>query len=85
LLDRLRSQGALTRHRVSKGTHFLELLAFSLTCILTPYLSVSPVYGSLCSLLVLFYYKCLLRLDSDIAKASHQCSKVPEAEELGMR
>jgi hypothetical protein len=31
---------------------------------------VSLVYGSMCSLLVLFYYKCLLRLNSDLAKPS---------------
>jgi hypothetical protein len=43
-------------------------LAFSLTCILIPYPRVSLVYGSTCSLLVLFYYKCLLRLNSDIVK-----------------
>jgi hypothetical protein len=50
-----------------KETHFLELL---ITRILTPYPRVSLVYGSTCSLLVLSYYKCLLRLNSDIAKSS---------------
>jgi hypothetical protein len=41
-----------------------------ITRILIPYPCVSLVYGSTCSLLVLFYYKCLLRLNSDIAKPS---------------
>jgi hypothetical protein len=52
-------------------------LAFSLTRILIPYSRVSLVYGSTCSLLVLFYYKCLLRLNSDIAKPSpvFQCPR----------
>jgi hypothetical protein len=46
----------------SSGTRLL------ITCILIPYPHVSLVYGSTCSLLVLFYYKCLLRLNSDIGK-----------------
>ena len=45
-------------------------LVFSLTHILIPYSRVNLVYGSTCSLLVLSYYKCLLRLNSDIAKPS---------------
>ena len=39
-----------------------------ITRIFIPYPRVSLVYGSTCSLLVLSYYKCLLRLNSDIAK-----------------
>ena len=52
-------------------------LVFSLTHILIPYSRVSLVYGSTCSLLVLSYYKCLLRLNSDIAKPSpvFQCPR----------
>jgi hypothetical protein len=57
---------------------------FSLTHILIPYSHVSLVYGPMCSLLVLFYYKSLLRLNSDIVN-SPQCSKVPEANELGIQ
>ena len=59
----------LTRQRVLwKLTSWS--LAFSLTHILIFYSRVSLVYGSTCSLLVLSYYKCLLRLNSDIAKPS---------------
>ena len=39
-------------------------LAFSLTHTFIFYSQVSLVYGSTCSLLVLSYYKCLLRLNS---------------------
>ena len=39
------------------------VLAFSLTHILIPHSCVSLVYGSMCSLLVLSYYKCLLRFE----------------------
>ena len=52
-------------------------LAFSLTHTLIFHSRVSLVYGSTCSLLVLSYYKCLLRLNSDIAKAFCQCSNSP--------
>jgi hypothetical protein len=52
------------------GNSLPGVLAFSLTHILIPYSRVSLVYGSTCSLLVLSYYKCLLRLNSDIAKLS---------------
>jgi hypothetical protein len=45
-------------------------LVFSLTRILIPYTCISLVYGSTCSLFVLSYYKCLLRLNSDMAKPS---------------
>jgi hypothetical protein len=48
-------------------THVLELCIL-ITHILIPYPCISLVYGSTCSLLVLFHYKCLLRLNSDIAK-----------------
>jgi hypothetical protein len=48
-----------------KETRLLELW---LTRILIPYPRFSLVYGSTCSLLVLFYYKRLLRLNSDRAK-----------------
>ena len=37
-----------------------------ITRILIPYPRVSLVYGFMCSLLVLSYYKCLIRLNSDI-------------------
>ena len=52
-------------------------LVFSLTHTLIFHSRISLVYGSTCSLLVLSYYKCLLRLNSDIAKAFHQCSNSP--------
>jgi hypothetical protein len=52
-------------------------LAFSLTHTLIFHSRVSLVYGSTCSLLVLSYYKCLLRLNSDIAKTS-----VPRSQKL---
>ena len=58
-----------TRQRVSRKLTSWSL-AFSLTHILIPYSRVSLVYGSTCSLLVLSYYKCLSRLNSDIAKPS---------------
>ena len=45
-------------------------LAFSLTHTLIFHSHVSLEYGSMCSPLVLSYYKCLLRLNSDIAKVS---------------
>ena len=58
------------RQRVSRVSRKLTSWNFGvlITCILIPYPRVSLVYGSMCSLLVLFYYKCLLRLNSDIAK-----------------
>jgi hypothetical protein len=60
----------LSRQRVSRKLTSWSL-AFSLTHFLfIPYSRVSLVYGSTCSLLVLSYYKCLLRLNSDIAKPS---------------
>jgi hypothetical protein len=48
-----------------------------ITRIFLPYPCVSLVYGSMCSLLVLSYYKCLFRLNSDIAKPSpvFQCPR----------
>jgi hypothetical protein len=52
-------------------------LAFSLTHTLIFHSHVSLVYGSTHSLLALPYYKCLLRLDSDIAKDFRQCSNSP--------
>ena len=59
----------LTRQRVSRKLTSWSL-AFSLTHTFIFHSCVSLVYGSTCSLLVLFYYKCLLRLNSDIAKPS---------------
>ena len=59
----------LTRQKSFTETHSWSL-AFSLTHTLIFHSRVSLVYGSTCSLLVLSYYKCLLRLNSDIAKAS---------------
>ena len=52
-------------------------LGILITRILIPYPRISLVYGSTCSLLVLSYYKCLLRLNSDIAKPSpvFQCPR----------
>jgi hypothetical protein len=67
LLDKPRSLEALTRQRVSRKLTSWNL-GILITHILIPYPRVSLVYGSTCSLLVLFYYKCLLRLNSDIAK-----------------
>ena len=58
----------LTRQRVSRKLTSWSL-AFSLTHMLIPYTRVSLVYGPTCSLLV-FSYKCLLILNSDIAKPS---------------
>jgi hypothetical protein len=55
-------------------------LAFSLTCILIPYSRVSLGYGSTCSLLVLSYYKCLLILNSDIARAFTSVSRLQSLE-----
>jgi hypothetical protein len=59
----------LTRQRVSGKLTSWSLVS-SLTHTLIFYSPVSLVYGSTCSLLVLFYSKCLLRLNSDIAKPS---------------
>ena len=59
----------LTRQRVSRKLTSWSLV-FSLTHTLIFHSRVSLVYGSTCSLLVLSYYKCLLRLNSDIAKPS---------------
>ena len=59
---------SLMRQRVSRKLSSWSL-AFSLTHTLIFHSRVSLVYGSTCSLLVLSYYKCLLRLNSDIAKA----------------
>ena len=81
LLDRLNSLGA-TREEEFHGNSPPGALAFSFTHILIPYSRVSLVYGTKSSLLI-FYYKCLLRLNSDIVK-SPNCSKVPEAKELGI-
>jgi hypothetical protein len=50
-------------------THLMNF-SILITRILIPYPSISLVYGSTCSLLVLFYYKCLSRLNCDIAKPS---------------
>ena len=76
LLGRPRGLEALTRQRVSWKLNLLEP-GILITHILIPYPHVSLVYGSTCSLLVLFYYKCLLRLNSDIAKPSpvFQCPR----------
>ena len=63
-------------------THLLELWSSHLP-ILIHYSRVSLVYETTSSLLI-FYYKCLLRLNPVIVK-SPQCSKVPEADELGIR
>jgi hypothetical protein len=49
-------------------------LAFTLTHTLIFHSRVSLVYGCTCSLSVFSYYKCLLRLNSDITKAFCQCS-----------
>jgi hypothetical protein len=54
-------------------------LAFSLTHTLIFHSRVSLVYESTCSLLVLPYYKCLLKLNSDIAKAS---PSVPRSQKI---
>jgi hypothetical protein len=69
LPGRPRGLEALMRQRVSEKLTSWNL-GILITCILIPYPWVSLVYGSTCSLLVLFYYKCLLRLNSDIAKPS---------------
>jgi hypothetical protein len=57
-----------------EGKSFTETHSWNfgilITRIVLPYPRVSLVYGSTCSLLVLSYYKCLLRLNSDIAKPS---------------
>jgi hypothetical protein len=59
----------LTNQNSFTETHSWSLV-FSLTHTLIFHSHISLVYGSTCSLLVLSYYKCLLRLNSDIAKAS---------------
>jgi hypothetical protein len=58
----------LMRQKSFTETHSWSLV-FSLTHTLIFHSRVSLVYGSMCSLLVLSYYKCFLRLNSDIAKA----------------
>jgi hypothetical protein len=50
--------GSTRRQGVSRKLNLLEP-GILITCILIPYPHVSLVYGSTCSLLVLFYYKCL--------------------------
>ena len=67
---------SLMRQRASRKLSSWSL-AFPLTHTLIFHSRVSLVYGSTCSLLVLSYYKCLLRLNSDIAKAFCQCSNSP--------
>jgi hypothetical protein len=69
LLGRPRGLGALTRQSVSRKLTSWNF-GVLMTHILIPYPRISLVYGSMCSLLVLSYYKCLLRLNSDIAKPS---------------
>jgi hypothetical protein len=68
-LDKPRGLEATHEAESFTETHSWSL-AFSLTHILIFHSRVSLVYGSMCSLLVLSYYKCLLRLNSDIAKPS---------------
>jgi hypothetical protein len=65
--ERLRSNSLRQKSFTETGSWSL---AFSLTHTLIFHSHVSLVHGSTCSLLVLSYYKCLLRLNSDIAKAS---------------
>ena len=67
---------SLMRQRASRKLSSWSL-AFSLTHTLIFHSRVSLVYGSTCSLSVFSYYKCLLRLNSDIAKAFCQCSNSP--------
>ena len=64
------------RQRASRKLSFWSLV-FSLTHTLIFYFCVSLVYESMCFLLVFSYYKCLLRLNSDIAKVFYQCSNSP--------
>jgi hypothetical protein len=66
--ERLESY-SLTRQKSFTETRSWSL-AFSLTHTLIFHSCISLVYGSTCSPLVLPYYKCLLILNSDIAKAS---------------
>jgi hypothetical protein len=68
-LDKTRGLKATLRQKSFIETRSWSL-AFSLTHTLIFHSRVSLVYGSTCSLLVLSYYKCLLRLNSDIAKVS---------------
>ena len=76
LLDKPRSLEALMRQRVSEKLTSWNL-GILITRILITYPRLSLVYGSMCSLLVLPYYKCLLGLNSDIAKPSpvFQCPR----------
>jgi hypothetical protein len=67
-LDRLRLGSYSRGKRVSQKLTNCSL-ASSLTHTLIFHSRFSLVYGSTCSLLVLSYYKCLLRLNSDIVKA----------------
>ena len=67
---------SLMRQRASRKLSSWSL-AFPLTHTLIFHSRVSLVYGSTCSLSVFSYYKCLLCLNSDIAKAFCQCSNSP--------
>jgi hypothetical protein len=69
MLDRSRSLETLTRQRVSEKVTSWNL-GVLINLIHITYPHVSLVYGSICSLLLLFYYKCLLRLNSETAKPS---------------
>jgi hypothetical protein len=66
-------------HSEGRVSHKLTSWNFGvlITHILIPYTRVSLVCGFMCSLLVLIYYKCLLRLNSAIAKHSpvFQCPR----------
>ena len=64
---------SLMRQRASRKLSSWSL-AFTLTHTLIFHSRVSLVYGSTCYLSVFSYYKCLLRLNSDIANAFCQCS-----------
>ena len=67
-LDKLRGLEATHEAEEFHGNSLLDSGVLTHTLIFHSH--VSLVYGSTCSLLVLSYYKCLLRLNSDIAKAS---------------
>ena len=67
LLGRPRGLGTLTRQRVSLKLTSWNFGVF-ITRIFLPYPRISLVYGSTCSPLVLSYYKCPFRLNSDIVK-----------------
>ena len=76
-LDRLKKSVSTQRGKEFQGSSPPGVLVFSFTHILILYSHVSLVYGSMSSLLI-FYYKCLLRLNSVIVSLP----SVPRSQKL---